>query len=226
MSKKIEAIVFDLDGTLINTIPDVIHALNHTLVSFGQSKIQAHEIFSLIGNGAPHLINNAFKKYDRVLAEDELNSALAIYLNYYATHPIVDTTIYPIVVTTLKQFKNDGINLGICTNKPGFITRLVLEKLNLMDIFSAVSCGDEVSQPKPHAQHLLELLKSMDAKASLSVYIGDSEVDRLTAVNADIAFIGVTYGYELNAESSNNMINHFHELPAALRLLTTQESTL
>jgi phosphoglycolate phosphatase len=95
-----------------------------------------------------------------------------------------------------------------------------------MDIFSAVSCGDEVSQPKPHAQHLLELLKSMDAKASLSVYIGDSEVDRLTAVNADIAFIGVTYGYELNAESSNNMINHFHELPAALRLLTTQESTL
>jgi phosphoglycolate phosphatase len=226
MNKKIEAIVFDLDGTLINTIPDVIHALNHTLVSFGQTKIQADEIFGLIGNGADHLIRNAFKKYDVELAEEELKSALDTYITYYSAHPIVDTKIYPDVVATLKQFKDDGIDLGICTNKSGSITRLVLEKLALTDLFSAISCGDEVSHPKPHAKHLFAVLNSMNADAARCVYIGDSEVDRMTAVNADVTFIGVTYGYELNAKSSENMINHFHELPAALRSLSTQEKSL
>jgi phosphoglycolate phosphatase len=161
-----------------------------------------------------------------ILTGADLKAALDCYLTYYMAHPIVDTKIYPDVIATLNQFKDDGLDLGICTNKSGSVTRLVLEKLKLIDLFSAVSCGDEVSHPKPHAKHLFEVLKSMNAEAAHTVYIGDSEVDRMTAVNADIAFIGVTYGYELNAESSENMINQFNELPAAIRMLTTKEKTL
>jgi phosphoglycolate phosphatase len=226
MSKKVKAIVFDLDGTLINTLPDVIHALNHALVEFGHTKIEPQEIFGLIGNGVDHLIRNAFKKYDVILTGSDLKAALDCYLAYYMAHPIVDTKIYPDVIETLNLFKDDGMDLGICTNKSGSVTRLVLEKLKLTNLFSAVSCGDEVSHPKPHAKHLFEVLKSMNAKAAHTVYIGDSEVDRMTAANADIDFIGVTYGYELNADATKNMVNHFNELPAALRLLTTQEKTL
>jgi phosphoglycolate phosphatase len=221
--KNVKAIVFDLDGTLINTVPDVLLALNHTLVTFGQSKIAAHEIHGLIGKGAKHLLKNAFKQVNAQLVGAEMNLALECYLSYYAAHPVVETQIYPDVVDVLQHLKKANINCGICTNKPGSVTRIVLDKLNLTSFFSAISCGDEVKYPKPDARHVYETLDGMKSTLTKTVFVGDSFVDQQSAENAGLPFIGVSYGYELTKSSSGIIINNFAELPAMLTQMTLQD---
>lgn len=218
----LKSIIFDLDGTLINSIPDVRLALNHTLTIYGQPEIEHDEIVKLIGDGIHPLITKAFAKTNVVLKTAEINKAISHYLDYYKSNPVVATNIYPDVVNTLQQFKENGLELGICTNKPSIMTKIILEKLNLKHFFTAIISGDEMSHAKPHPDHIQEILRQMNVINLPSVMVGDSIIDKLSAENANIPFIGVSYGYGGNQLNSDMMINHFSELPAALYYLSTR----
>ena len=219
VTDKFNAILFDLDGTLINTIPDVRLALNHTLELFGEEGIAADEIYNLVGKGARHMLEKAFALKKRKMGASEIDMALTGYLDYYMAHPVVATEVYPDVMSVLKELEKAGFNLGICTNKPGVITRIVLDKLNLTGLFSAIICGDEVDQPKPHAQHVFDVITQMHASKSHAIFVGDSEIDRKSAKNANLPFIGVSYGYDLDKNAQGILINHFNELPAAINTI-------
>jgi phosphoglycolate phosphatase len=225
-TKTISSIIFDLDGTLVNTVPDVLLSLNHTLTTFGRPTIDESQILGLIGNGARFLMENAFTKSKIPYTRFDIDAALACYLKYYSENPIVVTQLYPDVVQLLQQFYDAGLTLSICTNKPGVIARVLLDELNLKQYFSIVLCGDEVSYPKPNAQHLFDIIKRTNGKLAEAVLVGDSLVDKICAENAGIPFIGVSYGYDLDATANCIIIDNFKDLPAALNKITVEETIL
>lgn len=218
---QFQSIVFDLDGTLINTAPDVRLALNHMLNRYGQPGIRLEQLYTLIGSGARSMVKNALHNHEVMLSEDEIDKAVQCYLDFYRAHPVVETTIYPGVISTLAQLKADGIQMGICTNKPAVMTHIVLEALGLCEYFSAVVAGDEVAKPKPHHLHLFTVLQRMQMSEQYSILVGDSEIDQQCAENARIPFVGVRYGYHL-AQPTTHMIDQFSDLP---EILTTIPST-
>lgn len=209
----IKAIVFDLDGTLINSAPDVRLALNHMLAKYHLPQIKGDEVYDLIGLGAIAMIQMAFTKFGTSLSAEDLVAARACYLDYYQQHPVVESYIYPSVVSVLDQLRKDGIRFGICTNKPSVMTHLVLEQFQIKDYFSAIVSGDDITQPKPHGQHILDVLQKMGCDTKSAIMVGDSDIDKASAFNAGIYFIGVTYGYSRDPISANILIDHFQELP-------------
>jgi phosphoglycolate phosphatase len=223
---KIDSIIFDLDGTLVNTIPDVLLALNHTLKTFDGAPIASDQVYELIGNGARFMIENAFAKSKTIFSRAEIDEALACYLKFYREHPVVESKIYPGVLDILQHYKNENIALGICTNKPGVVVRVLLEELQMKQFFSAVLCGDEVSYPKPDAQHIYDVLIRMDCSRYSTVLVGDSHIDQLCAQNAGIPFIGASYGYDSATITSELRINHMNELPALIKKITSEEKIL
>jgi phosphoglycolate phosphatase len=212
----IKSIVFDLDGTLIDSAPDVRRALTHTLESYGLEGVSPEEIYGLIGTGVRPLLSKAFASKNQPLTPQEITVALNIYLDYYRAHPVIETCIYPGVIPVLTILKNKNITMGICSNKPSAMARLVVEKLNLASFFKVVLCGDQVSNPKPHGDHILETLQQMQMSPEHTVMIGDSHVDQMSAKNASVPFIGVQYGYEKFTCATGTFIQTFSELPAAL----------
>jgi phosphoglycolate phosphatase len=222
-TQAVKYIVFDLDGTLINTKPDVMIALNKTLAYFGQPHLPRFEVYSCIGKGLKYMLRTAFKKFNSNLIGEHMEIAKQYYLDYYMRHPVVETTIYPEVENVLTQLQQEGMQFGICTNKPGMTARMVLDKLNLTRFFTAISCGDEFKYPKPDGRHVLDVVTAMHADISQTVFVGDSLVDKQAAENAGIPFIGATYGYDLNEFTLGLVIPQFLDLPAALQTLTRQE---
>lgn len=213
---SIQSIVFDLDGTLVNTAPDVRLALNHMLSEYHLPEIVGDEVYDLIGLGAMSMIQKAFAKFNQPLPQEELAAARASYLDYYQKHPVVQSYIYADVIPVLDELFNQGKQLGICTNKPTLMTHLVLEKLQLKKYFRAIVAGDDLTQLKPHGQHILEVLKRMDCKIENAVMVGDSNIDLASAMHAGIDFIGVTYGYSRATINANTLIDHFRDLPNIL----------
>jgi phosphoglycolate phosphatase len=219
------SIIFDLDGTLINTVPDVRLALNHALNNYGHAPLEIEELHPYIGKGAKYMLSSAFARYDHVLSRGELETVLDQYLIYYLEHPVVETKIYPDVELVLGDLARAGIQLGICTNKPGVVTRVVLEALNMTRFFSGIVCGDETTYPKPDAKHLFAVLAKLSTTDQQTVLVGDSSVDQLCAKNAAIPFIGVSYGYDLDKDATGTLVHHFNELPAAVEQLYSGEVT-
>lgn len=198
---SLKAIIFDLDGTLVDTVQDVRLALNKALALHCEGQIKQEEIDRLIGHGATYMIAEAFKTFNICLSDVELQHALDYYLQCYQQNPVVETLIYPNVVEVLREFKKNNLKLAICTNKPSIMTNLVLEKLNLKHFFEVICAGDEVKNAKPHPDHLCYILDKLDCLAHEVIMVGDSEVDKATADNLNVAFIGVSYGYASQLKS-------------------------
>lgn len=226
MNTHLHCVIFDLDGTLINTAPDVRLALNHMLASYGQPELTTPDIYALLGGGARKMIETAFLKSNVTLQADEIDKAIRCYLEFYKSNPVVETTIYPGVLDVLTSLKNAGIALGICTNKPSVMTKIVLKKLAMDHFFAAVLAGDEVAKPKPDGAHIHDVLKKIGIVDCQAVMVGDSEVDKASAEQAGIPFIGVRYGYDLGQLSHSHMIDHFGELPAILSTISTKGNPL
>ena len=199
-------IVFDLDGTLVDSLGDLQRALNLTLAEFHCGPLTLARVQSLVGDGVGQLVSRALEAAG---CKADVHEALARYLAHYDADPVAHTQVYPGVRATLEAFRREGIALAVLTNKLSRSTQLVLERLELARYFSRVVSGDSLGFRKPDPRVLLAVLADFSAPAAESLMVGDSEVDADTARAAGVPFVQVTYGYHRAP---------LEEIPSAARL--------
>ncbi|PNW29053.1 phosphoglycolate phosphatase [Formosa algae] len=198
--KDKDLIIFDFDGTLINSIPDLTLAINKMLTQYNAAPLTIEEVTPFIGNGAKPLVRRAIELAmpERDLTEAFLKEAFDIYFSAYKEETCKDTFLYPGVLETLQKLKSKGYTLAICTNKPFDFIAPILEALEIKDYFEAWIGEDSLSKKKPDAAPLLHLVERMQTTVAKSVMVGDSKNDILAAQNAKMDSIGVSYGYNYN----------------------------
>ena len=191
-------LIFDLDGTLIDSSGDLALAVNHTLKTLNLPTYDINTIHHWVGNGAEILIKRALsgsKTIDTTLEEKYWREALKIFLDFYSKNLTVATVTYPNVLTTLKTLKKRGYRLAIVTNKPYIFIEPILEKLGLSNFFELILGGDSLEKKKPDPMPLLYICQKLNISPNESVMIGDSKNDILASKSANMDSIGVTYGY-------------------------------
>ncbi len=185
------AIVFDLDGTLIDSAPDIRAAANKMLEEQGLEPLDLPTIVSFIGNGLPKLVERVMNARGIDLAEH--SRLTEITLTHYNAASSDLSVLYPGVMNCLNALKEKGHSMAVCTNKPEEPARAILEDMGLMPFFDAVIGGDSLDVKKPDAKPLSEAFRQLGTSGGL--YVGDSEVDAETAVNAAQRFALFTEGY-------------------------------
>jgi phosphoglycolate phosphatase len=185
-------IVFDLDGTLVDSLADLQRALNLTLAEFRCGPLALPKVQSMVGDGVGQLVARALEATG---CEADPQEAVARYLAHYEADPVAHTQLYPGVRATLEGLRQEGIPLAVLTNKLARSTQLVLERLDLARYFARVVSGDSLEFRKPDPRVLLAVLAAFGARPAESLMVGDSEVDADTAHAAGVPFVQVTYGY-------------------------------
>jgi phosphoglycolate phosphatase len=216
------AVIFDLDGTLIDSAPDVAEALNKTLESVQRSTLSLKMIRKFIGHGARNMIQDALKATGDINIETSLDDMIERYLNFYKSDPTSRTQVYPGVFEVLDELTAAHLRLGICTNKPSVMADIVLNQLKLAPYFCGMTAGDDVEHPKPDGRHISQTLKRMEASSEGAVMVGDSQSDLAAARDAGIGAVAVSYGYfadSIDAQYIDITIDKMADLPSALQQL-------
>jgi len=205
MKKNKKLLIFDLDGTLIDSVPDLANSVNYTLEQLNMKSYKEDTIRQWVGNGASTLVKRALSGDIDIsldLDEELFNKALEIFLDYYSKHSCDNTIMYNNVKDTLESLKNKGYILTIVTNKPYDFIKPILKSLGIEDLFSYYIGADSLSVKKPNPEPLLHICKKFGISIEQSVMIGDSKNDILAANSANIESIGVTYGYNYDEDIS------------------------
>lgn len=216
-------VVFDLDGTLAETAPDIMAALNMLLVREGLPAMPVSAARQLVGAGARALIERGFRASGRPLSPEKLDELFALLLEHYLENIAVDSFLFPGVETALQQLANEGYRLAVCTNKPEPHSRALLSALGIAGRFAAIAGRETFDVCKPNPRHLTETIRLAGGDAARAVMVGDSRTDIDTARAAGIPVIAVPFGYtdvpvaELGPDL---VIEHFDALvPAVGKLL-------
>jgi phosphoglycolate phosphatase len=195
-------LLFDLDGTLVDSAPDLALAVNQMLLALNLTTFPQNIIRGWVGNGARTLVERALHHslnnnaaLDKSLNEAKVNKALAIFLNYYRDGLCVESSLYKGVRETLLALKNQGYRLAIITNKPKEFIEPIVTGFALNGLFELQLGGDSLIERKPHPLPLLHACKTLKVSVERCIMIGDSKNDILAAKAANIQSIGLTYGY-------------------------------
>ena len=193
-----QVILFDLDGTLIDSAPDLALAINHMLTTLGRDTFSDDLIRSWVGNGAQVIVKRGLSgkaDFDTELDPALFEKALDIFLSFYAKNLCIDTVTYPNVRSTLKILKAQGYRLVIVTNKPFDLIEPILQGLQLTGLFELCLGGDSLPVRKPDPLPLLHVCEKLSVTVEQCVMVGDSKNDILAANAAKMQSIGLTYGY-------------------------------
>lgn len=193
-----EVILFDLDGTLIDSAPDLALAINHMLTVLDRPTFSEDLIRSWVGNGANVLVKRGLSgqsEIDEAIDEDLFTQALQIFLDFYKENLCVSTTLYPNVSVSLKVLKAQGYRLVLVTNKPYEFIAPILSVLKLDDLFELKLGGDSLPERKPHPLPLLHVSQQLKVNIENCLMVGDSKNDIIAAKAANMESIGLTYGY-------------------------------
>ena len=214
-------VVFDLDGTLVDTSPDLTAALNHSLVAMGRPAVDAATVRHLVGHGARALI-------ERGLAlsggggEPAVARALPLFLDYYAAHVADGSRPYPGAEAMLEALAGAGVRLAICTNKPVALSRALIAALGWSGRFAVNLGGDSLAVRKPDPAPLLAAIAAVGGDPGDAVFVGDSIVDMATARAAGVPVVAVSFGFAdrpVAALGADRVIDDFDELTEALASL-------
>lgn len=186
-------LIFDLDGTLIDSKLDLAHAVNATLTEMRKGPLPHDVIFSYVGNGAPVLMKRAMGSD---ATDDEVREALEFFLVYYRDHAIDRTVLYPGVRESLESLHRAGMKLAVLTNKPVRISRTILDHLHLSPFLFQIYGGNSFERKKPDPIGIRTLQGEAGTTAGNTWMVGDSYVDIVTARNAGVHCCGVTYGFQ------------------------------
>jgi phosphoglycolate phosphatase len=216
-------VVFDLDGTLVDTAPDLMAGLNHVLAIEGMEPVHYEDMTFLVGQGARAMIERGFKLRQRPLPEARLAELLEIFIGHYLDGMPGESLPYAGVVKSLDALKADGFRLAVCTNKLEKLALPLLEGLKLDRYFDVIAGGDTFPVRKPDARHILMTIERAGGDVNSSLMVGDSVNDIVAAQNAGIPSIAVPFGYSdvpVETLKPTRIIGHFDELtPALLRSL-------
>ena len=220
-NKKV--ILFDLDGTLINSALDLAKAVNHMLVILERDTFKEETIHEWVGNGALALVKRALSgqtTIDESLDSSYVEDALEVFLDYYAKNLCNATVPYRNVSKTLHTLKEKGYRLTIVTNKPFAFVAPILKGLGLDDLFELILGGDSLAVKKPDPAPLLHICKKLSVGVDDCVMVGDSKNDILAANACGMQSVGVTYGYNygeaIEMYEPSVTIDDFEELLEAL----------
>ena len=188
-----ELVIFDLDGTLVDSAPDLRHAVNQVLAEHGGEPLPLADIRSMIGDGAAQLVARAFAA--RSIAAGDPREALQRFFAVYEADPTANTALYDGVLDALRTMRARNFELAVCTNKPARPANEILRRLGIADFFAHVTGGDTHPFKKPDPRMITHLLSEFDVAADAALMVGDSEVDAATAHEAGVPFALMTYGY-------------------------------
>jgi phosphoglycolate phosphatase len=186
-------LIFDLDGTLIDSKLDLVHSVNAARGLMNLPPISEELVASYVGNGAPVLMRRALGPD---ASEADVQRALEYFLGYYREHMLDNTRLYPGVQEALDRLRGSGANLAVLTNKPVRFSRALVEGLNLGNHFFQVYGGNSFEQKKPDPIGVEMLLRESGVPRERTMMVGDSGVDVRTARNANIRACGVSYGFQ------------------------------
>ena len=207
-----DLLIFDLDGTLVDSKLDLAQAVNATRSHMGMSALENERVYSYVGNGAPVLIRRAMGAQ---ATEPQVQEALEFFLEYYREHYLDFTTLYPGVREALDRLRDGGKRMAVLTNKPVRISRAILDGLGVSGHFFQVYGGNSFDLKKPDPVGVRTLMLEAGIPAERTLMIGDSGVDIQTARNAGIASCGVTYGFQpetLNDPAPERLVDRMEEV--------------
>ena len=214
-----QSVVFDLDGTLVDTAPDLTAALNHTLGELGHPPIAAATVRHLVGHGSRALIERGLAEHG-VTAAAEVERGLPLFLDHYAANIATGSRPYPGIETALDALRDAGVTLAICTNKPAGLANALLAALDWSTRFAAVLGSDSIAVRKPHPEHVLATIRAAGGDPAGSVFVGDTAVDVAAAHAAGLPVIVVDFGFSAipaDRLGADAVISHFDALLPALR---------
>ncbi|MCA0400518.1 MAG: phosphoglycolate phosphatase [Proteobacteria bacterium] len=215
-------VVFDLDGTLAETAPDIMASLNHLLIAEGLAPQPVEAARKLVGAGARALIDRGFRASGRILSPEELDRLFEALLVHYLDNIMVESFLYPGVPAALRNLAEDGFRLAICTNKPEPHAIALVEKLGVRNAFALVAGRETFAYCKPDPRHLTETIRVAGGDPRKAILVGDSRTDVDTARAAGIPVIGVSFGYTdvpMAELRPDRIIDHFDELEAAIHAI-------
>ncbi len=217
-------IVFDLDGTLIDSAPDIADAVNALLAELGKPALSLAAVKGMIGDGAPVLLARALAASDVGINAADLMPRFKRFYDAAATRR---TILYPMVREILERFRREERRLAVCTNKPGGATRLVLDHFGLTPLFHAIIGGDSLPERKPSKEPLFAAISGAGGEAASAgtsaLMVGDSHTDLATAKAGGVPAIIIPSGYgrpaDLQADGPFHQIARFADLPALIASL-------
>ena len=211
MTQKL-TILFDLDGTLVDTAPDLMNAHNHVMKKFGYETKSTDDIRKLVGQGAKSLIGRsvwgqAKKEFSQVDDKKIKKEMVTEFIDFYGKNIVKESKLINGVYDFLKWSKENKISMGVCTNKPEHLAVDLLKQIKIYDFFEYVAGSNTFDFCKPDPRHLTNVIEIMQGDIKKSIMIGDSESDANAAKAADIPFILLEDGY---TEKNANEIPHDH----------------
>lgn len=184
-------VIFDLDGTLVDTVEDIAAALNEALSRFGFATHSLDAIRAMVGEGARRLVEQALPQGDAQVLEKVLHA----FLQVYRSHPVVRSRLYPGVAEMLRALRAGGVVASVLTNKPADLSEDILQRLGISGFLAAVCGGDTLARRKPDPDGVLYLCERVGVDTRETLLVGDSGIDRATAANAGVAFCAALWGY-------------------------------
>jgi phosphoglycolate phosphatase len=189
----VSLLIFDLDGTLIDSRLDLAHAVNATRRHMGRPDLEHNTVYTYVGNGAPVLVKRAMGPE---ASDEQVAHALAFFLDYYKHHAVDYTELYPGVRDSLERLHAAGHALAVLTNKPVRISRFIMDHFDLSRLVARTYGGNSFDRKKPDPIGIDTLREELNASREDTWMIGDSSVDVETARNAGVPVCGVTYGFQ------------------------------
>jgi len=211
MNQKL-TILFDLDGTIINTAPDLMHAHNYVMKKFGYSERKLSDIKKLAGRGSKVMLSKSINEMKNFTEKDVNSNDLTDrmtkeFVDYYSKNILKESTLKNGLLNFLSWCKNNSISMGICTNKQEHLSIDLLKKIKIYQFFDYVAGGNTFNHNKPDPRHLTATLEIMGGNINKTLMVGDSETDSNASKAANIPFVLVEDGY---TEKKINEIYHDH----------------
>ncbi len=224
---SVRTVVFDLDGTLVDTAPDLVNALNFVLGREGLPAIAPAAARTMIGAGARRMIERGLELEDRAASVADINRLTADFVDHYAAHIADGSRPFDGLEGALDALAASGYRFAVCTNKLEWLSKLLLDRLGLSSRFAAICGADTFGVSKPDPAILRQTLARAGGELASAIMVGDAGPDVGVARRAGIPVIGVTFGYTevpIADLKPDRLINHMRELPAAVESLMLQRS--
>jgi phosphoglycolate phosphatase len=216
------ALLFDLDGTLVDTAPDLLGALNAVLASEGRATVDPQTLRHMVGHGARSLIEQAMAATGERLSQERLPDLVDRFIAHYRGHIVDGSRPFPEVYATLDQLLQEGARMAVLTNKPQVLTEPILAALHLSHYFGVICGAGKYDYNKPDARVVAHVIAELGGAGAGAVMIGDSITDVATARAGAIPVVLLSYGYTpepVTTLGADVVVDAFSEIPAVVRRL-------